>query len=366
MAKKSAKEIAQRIDPEYFKAPHPFRTWMRRASWAGFLGGALFAGVTAFAGNGRALMNGPLSRAHALFAADCSKCHTEAFGATRDASCLACHEGPPHAPPEKAVDPACATCHAEHRGREALAFVRDAACNACHEHHAGVRDLAGHVPFRIEPRDQAIRFSHAAHLKPDLKDGPLACADCHRLDAAGRAFRPIAFEADCARCHPLGFDVAHPEARVPHGLGVSELKLRLDAFYLNALRADPALARKTGRGSPVPGRALPPPPGWEAAIAAQTEAALRVLFAPGAGCLYCHVAGEGGGIHPPSIPVDWMEAARFSHATHRFERCESCHDVARVETAEVVALPRIERCRECHAPGGARTDCAACHHYHRR
>ncbi len=365
MAKrKTTKEIADRIDPQYFTRPHPLRTWRRRASLGACGLGLAWLGIAFALGDQRPYLDGRVSRAHAFVEEDCAKCHVEAFSALPDAACSACHAAAPHAPPALATDPACASCHREHRGREALQVVADGRCNACHQHHGGVREFAGHPAFRVVDQDQRIRFGHAGHLAPGLAGGPLACNACHVVDASGEAFQPIRFDAHCAACHPLGFDVDHPAARVPHALDAGELKLRLDAFYLGVLREDPARATEAEPRSPVPGRdGSPPPPSWERALEARTNGALRVLLGGGAGCLLCHTEGPEG-VAAPSIPRDWMPRARFSHATHRFTACSHCHDLSGNDRATVSALPKIATCRECHALSGARTSCTTCHLFH--
>lgn len=349
MKAKSSKELAERIDPSYHARRHPFRAWRTRIS-AIAAALALLFGAWVSAGDRRAIAAGPVSSRHALFEADCEKCHAEAFSRVKDDSCVSCHAAPPHAPPAKARDPRCASCHAEHRGREFLDRVPDARCNGCHAHHEGIEELAGHAPFRVEARDQRIRFPHDRHLKPDLKEGPLACGDCHLPDARGESFEPVAFEARCERCHALHFDADRGSEKAPHGLDGKELRLRTSAFQLGEMRK--------GLGELNPRR---PARDEEAAFDERVEGSMRLLRAK---CAQCH-AMEGEEVVAPAIPADWMPLARFSHETHRFEKCDRCHDLSGNDRAEVLSLPAVETCRECHKPGGARTGCVTCHPYHR-
>lgn len=353
MKPKSQKEIAQRIDPGYHARSHPLRAWKSRLSWGAALAAFLWGGWLVSAGGRSAFAAGPVSSRHALFENDCAKCHADAFAAVRDSSCTACHAASPHAPEEKAAAPACASCHGEHRGREHLDRVPDARCNGCHAHHRSIEDLSGHAPFEVPAHDQQFRFPHTTHARPDLKGGPLSCSDCHALSRRGDRFRPIGYEAHCSRCHPLGFDVDRPDARAPHGLPPGETRLRVQAFYLGALREG------LGEGeTPLPGREPPPPPTWERELLARADGAMRVLDKA---CLQCHVEG----IPPPRIPNDWMPRADFSHETHRLESCAKCHAMQGNDRAETLSLPGVETCRECHKPSGARTTCVACHPYHR-
>ncbi|MGH7163446.1 MAG: hypothetical protein ACREID_08170, partial [Planctomycetota bacterium] len=234
--RRTTKEIAQRIDPGYFARPHPFRRARRWATLGASAAALLWIGSSAATGERRLYASGPVTPGHALIENDCARCHARAFHAVEKASCLACHAAAPHVPEGKGRDPSCASCHAEHRGRARLDAVEDSHCNLCHLDHRGVEDLAGHVPFRTEPRDQRLRFPHDLHLKADLAGGPVSCASCHSPDMAGERFLPVAFEAHCAQCHPLGFDVDFPDARVAHGLSAAELRRHLEAFYVGALR----------------------------------------------------------------------------------------------------------------------------------
>jgi len=105
--------------------------------------------------------------------------------------------------------PDCATCHAEHRGRVALAAVRDQACAEC---HADLRNAGGGATFASAIRSfeqghpqfaallgpaglpakdpGTIKLNHAIHLKP-IRLGPtgptvqLECGNCHRPTAVG-------------------------------------------------------------------------------------------------------------------------------------------------------------------------------------
>jgi nitrate/TMAO reductase-like tetraheme cytochrome c subunit len=80
--------------------------------------------------------HGPLADAHASFEHECEKCHdafrargTETWPApilgpsflSTDAKCIACHQGPSHhdSMMVRGKVPSCASCHRDHRGREA-------------------------------------------------------------------------------------------------------------------------------------------------------------------------------------------------------------------------------------------------------
>jgi hypothetical protein len=108
-------------------------------------------------------------------------------------------------------------------------------------------------------------------------------------------------------------------------------------------------------------------------------------------CAKCHqesaeptsgdTAGSFPEVAPTQLPAVWMRHARFDHSAHRAVNCRDCHAAAYADTANAsrcasdVLVPNISNCLQCHAPrrqvggenvGGARHDCAECHHYHAR
>ena len=358
---KTTKDVAQRIDPAYFGRPHPFRSRRRVVTWAFFGVSLLWIALVAVSGHEQVYASGPVSVSHALFGASCEKCHIEPFGSVQDAACRGCHQTvASHVPPQEGTDPSCASCHIEHRGGTALQAVEDAHCTDCH--HGGTTSFGNHAPFALRRTIRHIHFDHAAHLEPDLRNGPLSCASCHESDVFETGFLEISHDSHCSSCHPLGFDVDFPEERVPHGLRPPELRSVIEAFYLGVLLEDPKRIAVDDK-RPVPGREGPaPPPSWVRALTERTETALRILADPGrkSGCFVCHT-GDSGSM---TAAVTWTPHVIFNHKTHRTVDCAQCHDVANNADADQLALPKIETCRECHKPGGARTSCTTCHRYH--
>ncbi len=346
---KTTKEIAARIDPIYFRSWHR----LRKARFFLSLGlvalVALWVAGAAVMGHETLYANGPVAASHTLFEADCQQCHVASFAAVEDATCQACHPAAAHSED----DPSCAHCHTEHRGRIDLSVVADAFCNACHKDHSAITDFEGHIGFRIDKRDQHIRFNHAAHLKPGLKNGPMKCASCHVPD--GAAFLPIAFEAHCSKCHEERVDATLDDV-VPHGVQPDRLKDWIAAVYLRRLGAVKPEAELPGKGGA--------PPEWRDELLRKARVSLEALLKPGAGCLLCHV-GDGNQIDVPKIPDRWMKGARFDHHPHRFESCDKCHDVSHNTSAETLSLPKVLNCQSCHKDGGAAHTCITCHAFHR-
>jgi hypothetical protein len=339
-----------------------------------------------------------------------------------DAACKQCHDGPIHH--DVAIDPPhCANCHREHRGRALLTDVPDGRCTGCHgdlkrndgkqSSFANIHGWAvDHPDFRVwteNRRDQAaVKFNHSVHLPKEGIRGPngkllqLRCEQCHQEDdrapmspftirgddqspaasfegGPGRLMRPINYQEHCAACHPLGLQIAGSQ-----GL-VIEAPHKAPAIVRAALREDLTHhAQDVQARTPGSGDAIPPLPGrlpgqqvikeqsdW---VSEQLARAERVLFDGPAGCTRCHLVKERRGARglpkyqTTEIPKRWLEHGAFSHRGHRMVQCASCHEKAQTskETSDVL-LPHADSCRQCHhPPGGARSDCVLCHHYHDR
>src|SRR5687768_11733061 len=117
---RDTKGIAQRLDLEYLHRPVKMLLARKRLVWLALAiaGAAAVPVVGGLGGGRRAVSNGPLSEAHAMFESRCAACHTQAFGGVSDTACQQCHEGAAH--PAKTVDtarvhstPRCAACHEE-------------------------------------------------------------------------------------------------------------------------------------------------------------------------------------------------------------------------------------------------------------
>ncbi len=416
-APRDSKSLAERIDINYWRQPHPlrqFKWWLSGAAVMVAAGWLIFAVVS---GNQRIFSAGPLSVAHSMFENDCATCHTRSWqpavrlasGDSRRRSvpneaCLACHDGPIHQQKEIAADvPSCAECHREHRGSTTLARVPDSQCVKCHgdlktssgstafEPHVIHFSLSGsrvgdHPEFgllrRQEPDTAEIKLNHAVHLKAEGVLGPggkpevLTCSSCHVPDSDRRYMQPINHEQHCSRCHSnsLTFDTEkfagrpapHREPAVVRAVmrqRYSEFA-RLNSESLNA-ESPPAPPRR------VPGRPATQPLSKQGRdwVQQQLDQAERVLFDGAGGCRYCHSVQPGDSdwkIAPPKIPNRWLSHSTFRHDSHRMLGCTQCHERATASTVtREVLLPSIETCRQCHGrKNGARGDCVECHEFH--
>jgi hypothetical protein len=363
---RDTKGIAQRLDLNYLNRPALLAVMRRRLTWVLLVVSAAAAIplVTGFAGGKRAVMNGPVSSAHAMFADRCEDCHTKAFGGVPDQACRACHDTGPH--PAKTIDaarraqsaPPCAQCHLEHRGKAELAEVASGNCTNCHAGHAvpvsGFR-VGKHPEFSTAKMadTRPLKLNHAIHMPsaPRAIRGiklPMKCSDCHVSDRNSPTgdFLPVTFEQNCKSCHAreLEFDVFHvlgPNAPpAPHTRDAKTVRDYVEAAY-RGVHADPSAAE-------------------------------AYLF--DRKCVYCHVAQASwpvrtGAIHGRFPTGDsWFARGEFNHRRHRAVACESCHSTARSSTlTSDVLIPRMNACQPCHGDTRAGLDrCALCHLYHNR
>jgi hypothetical protein len=343
---------------------------------------------------------GPLAAAHAPFANQCQRCHVSRPGRLAsqldDGACLACHDAPVHRS-NQTFTPACATCHAEHRGRVVLAATAEQSCLQCHRSlrtrngvlsvsaAVGSFPTASHPEFaavRPGARDRTVlRFNHELHLKRDLR-GPsgsttLDCATCHRVPgrtSASGLVPKITYARDCATCHSLYFDpligteTPHDSPEVVHAAIVQSLSAYISAHPEQVNRPDPVRRVPLNFAMPSPVRARTADE-W---IRLRTAAAERLLWSKT--CAECHdfVPAVDPNSLPKEVPTNmpsvWMPRARFDHRSHQLATCTSCHAAQSSRDTSDVLLPSIATCRRCHSStaGDRSTEsrCFECHQYH--
>lgn len=225
------------------------RRWTILAGLLGCAVAVLWLSLAAWRGGRSALAPGPLSSNHANFGNDCAACHTTAKASRKAPAasaapadgCRTCHEKvgdgqgtfsfaahyayrAPRAAQGKKTDPArelpCASCHPEHRGRDAaISGVTAAADSRCAGCHAFGSFNQGHPEFRFAreriPDDPHLEFAHRPHVQRVQKleayaDPQRACLFCHEPDARGAGFAPIQFANHCDQCHLTGSDETPP------------------------------------------------------------------------------------------------------------------------------------------------------------
>lgn len=416
---RTAKALAQRIDLNYFKRPHPFRRWKTVLSIAVPAAVLVWLAGSAAGGSKAPYSSGPVSASHQVFGDKCERCHATQARTFRahvtDTMCLSCHDAPPHQSNQR-FTPTCASCHVEHRGAVRLAATGNRDCEQCHrdlETTTGRLTVAksvgalndGHPEFAAKSlpagasakagegaKDPAVlKFNHEVHMKPDLR-GPngsmqLECTTCHMpgrrspgedgpaaTERAARSRRvdnmaPVTYAKDCASCHPLFFDPLI-DAVAPH-----DTPEKVHAMVTQSLREFIAKnPSQIGRPDPVRGRIPVNFPGpmrqvrnaadW---VEARTATVQQVLWSKT--CAECHTI-----VHRPvslpqvvatNVPAGWMPHARFDHAAHQMTSCTSCHAAQTSRLTADVLMPSIATCQQCHKPSrGAESRCFECHDYH--
>lgn len=416
---RTAKALAQRIDLNYFKRPHPFRRLKRVLSIAVPAAVLLWLAGNAVGGSRAPYSSGPVSASHQVFGDKCERCHVTQARTFRahvtDNMCLSCHDAPAHKS-NQTFTPTCASCHIEHRGAIRLSASANRDCEQCHRdlstttgpltiakavgafndthpEFAAKRLATGTSANGESGGDPAVlKFNHEVHMKPGLR-GPngaaeLECSTCHTPAAPARAaarsrfgrrslgeggptdnMAPVTFEKNCASCHPLFFDPLI-DAMVPH-----DSPDKVHAFVTQSLRefiaGNPG---QIGRPDPVRGRIpvnFPEPmrsvrnaADW---VEARTASVERLLWSKT--CAECHTIEGGRGalprVVPTNIPTTWMPRARFDHAAHRLTNCTTCHAAETSRQTADVLMPSIATCQQCHKPSrGAESRCFECHEYH--
>lgn len=351
-----------------------------------------------------------------------------------DDGCQRCHQAHAFHQPNVPRDHSCSACHREHQGAGEMARPTDANCLSCHADRqvmlaaqektkalpAGAFDFrpeqgrvifqaprtpkarpqlihsfaADHPEFQVLeeklPDPNPLRFNHQLHLtSPNitpLKGRALACADCHKPDAAGIYHLKITFEEHCKSCHSLQFDVNNPGLLVPHGNAehVRAFLRSLPAQYADFAGRQKNLTRQPEietfaqeqlnrlRDSYASGEELEQRVFFgDARTAPVANIAAQGTRGPARfpGCAYCHTVApsEAGPPHvsQPFIPDRWLIRGEFDHGKHFKVGCMKCHQVEQSRETSDVLLPTKQSCVECHSPqGGVANSCATCHTYH--
>jgi hypothetical protein len=275
----------------------------------------------------------------------------------------------------------------------------------------------GRQPFKLSDLPPEFRARYQKQKSNDIRSEAedalvqLDCSSCHELDRSeailqqkppdavdvsrrsGEYYRPVVFERHCQACHPLPYRPDYEsivESQIPHRLSAEQTEQRVREMVLARLVIEnPEL--QAARMGPVPSN-RPPEVLTETGrewVEQQVQQSARYLQT--AICAKCHQAPaestsrDAVSLFPEiaavQVPAVWLRHARFDHSAHRAVNCRDCHAAAYADTANAsrcssdVLVPNIDNCLQCHAPrrhvggeivGGARHDCAECHHYHAR
>ncbi len=318
-----------------------------------------------------------------LFEQNCWKCHDPWHGVI-DAGCTKCHyDTSPHAEQQVSA-PACADCHAEHRGVSKVDASADPTCVSCHGNIAAhvknpslfagrpqallsITSFGGNHPdFTPRSDPDTLRFNHALHLKPGgVPNGEgrrenLQCVQCHQLVETKKTVdpRPLRFQDHCQRCHKLTFDSNYPKAEVPHGGDPGQVYGYIGLLYSGN-------ADITSKSPEEVRRIL----ASRSEVTPSQHALLNAEQVVKNKCSLCHIlqiVDKRPVATPPEIPNRWILKATFTHTKHTGLSCESCHKMARRSTmTSDVLMPTRGDCTTCH--GGTpkiSSRCTLCHAYH--
>jgi hypothetical protein len=407
----STKDRAQRLDISYQRHLPRFLTarWTLSLIAAGAAAALSVPLIFGLGSSRKALVNGPISRSHAMFEQNCQSCHVPGFGGVSNEKCQSCHDAPSH--PAKSFDtaklknePDCAQCHLEHSGKAMLSDVADGNCTTCHanlnERGVGVKlkntDIRAFQPGK-HPQfsssdlkdERPLKLNHAAHMPLVPKSVnkiqlPMKCVDCHQTDTKSEtgALKPVTFEEHCRSCHKreLEFDVyalmGESAVPSPHTKDPVSIRQVIRDTFLAFANANPAALQRPLRNEldPLSREA------WLDRVSRDSE---KYLFEQK--CKYCHEYGglnDGMPVVKPVSPIrghynpakpaepelSFFKRGEFRHRDHRPVTCESCHVAARAsdKTSDVI-IPKMESCVSCHGDSGTALDrCGTCHLYHNR
>jgi hypothetical protein len=322
------------------------------------------------------------------------------FGKPGPGACVDCHrehEGAGQMPPTPQAF--CADCHGSLKKRLTGTALGDAsdfgtahpefrALVAVQPGSPYARPQFARVSLASKPRDlTGLKFPHDLHLsrtngvarmaqtlRADYGFGDaLACKDCHKPTADGVRFLPVDMERDCQMCHSLAFDKIGGTVRTLRHGKPDQAVAELRALYRSTAPAAPGADRRRP-GQYAQGQAQTIY-GWaNQARPARAEQAIAQLFSAKGICGECHTAvpsaAANGGwrMLPVHQTARFFQNGWFSHAAHRTESCESCHNAPRSSQASDLLLPDLKSCRTCHGGEGSgakvATGCALCHNYH--
>lgn len=153
---KDSRPLSDRFDLPYVRRKHFADRWTGRLGFLAAAATVVTVGALQMSADNRPYTAGPLTKAHDMFASDCTLCHQPSIEKglggllmpASDEKCLTCHKShaglhaenqldiftmsmPGH--PNLRASANCALCHSEHNGRDHnLSAVADQICVRCH------------------------------------------------------------------------------------------------------------------------------------------------------------------------------------------------------------------------------------------
>ena len=348
----------------------------------------------------RLVMPGPVAAAHAKFEAQCKSCHVSFKRQSQQTLCLDCHKKVAadlkahtgfhgKSPKVQAAGTACASCHKEHRGRDADILGLDRAtfdhgltefplrgrhrkvsCDDCH---------APGTPFH-DAKTQCV----ACHAKDDKHMGRLGrqCADCHAATgwkdthfdhaaATGYALSGAHAKVKCAACHAKEHYANTPKQCIACHKADDEHKgtngPKCESCHTTAKWSDVRFDHSTATGFPLAG-------GHANLKCGSCHQGNKFQHKTPTACNACHMKDDvhkgvnGDKCGDCHRVTTWLDVT-FDHnrntdfalrGAHADLHCTDCH----IKPAKQVKLGT--RCIDCHAgddphKGKLGKQCQSCH-----
>jgi c(7)-type cytochrome triheme protein len=295
--------------------------------------------------------------------------HRAHHTASRQTSCLGCHDKPSSTGAAALPRPAMAACQSKcHDGQKAFSAV-GTRCTTCHK-----------ASDPVAPVRQDLGFTHAAHAGRNVQIQN--CAQCHAMDADGRLTAPLARKdhQPCAAsgCHQTEFmsrttkicGMCH-ESASPWQKAQSRARPAAKPEWFQRIDHASHLAKLgTGNnacaschGDKLAG--APAPAGHDACAPCHSRGQPTSMTM----CASCHVQAASA----RAGASEWSVRATFSHQQHATDprsraaaRCTECHkQIGAAKDLASIKPPPMADCEGCHngklAFKTTGFDCARCH-----
>jgi predicted CXXCH cytochrome family protein len=254
------RSISEKYSLDYYRHSLPTRSWKSAWNYVALVLALLAFAVMYLFGRNATFQAAPVASVHSSFGTNCSSCHDQSWGtgqrlrtfssaphSVSNTACQKCHRAAPHTAISM-NEPACVTCHQEHRPQQRLIELTSSDCTQCHQNlrtassspvsfvtqighfedgagghpeFAVLRSTpepagrnAAHLVAQFDPGKRewvdrgGLKFTHRLHLDPKRVLGPdrkpvrLGCSDCHVRGSDGY-MQPIVYEQQCRKCHAL-------------------------------------------------------------------------------------------------------------------------------------------------------------------
>ncbi len=369
-------------------------------------------------GDGAVLMDaswstGALSSVHHGLEDQCEACHTQAFVAVRDATCLTCHEGlGDHAEGDRLLagmpefsggeavlwsvahafnkpgPGACTDCHTEHEGAGRMEPTSEQFCADCHDtldtrltdtalgnardfgtihpqFQALVMPARGGEEARIELAEgttdfNGLKFPHDMHVSTTNGVARMASRLREWDMTEGGALACSACHtptADGVRFLPVDMESSCESCHSLVYDQVGSTYRTLSHGDVEQVQADLIAADRAPRRPVSTGRRRPGPYAeggiYYGNFSRVMLPTLGNVLADDGLCGECHyrdnTASAALAVYPVTQRDRFFQHGWFDHDAHTQESCTSCHAAETSDAATDLLLPDLESCRDCHS-----------------